>query len=377
MFFIKQNDAKPQTFPKGALSQTGRASMEVLGSMQKLSSSLLRDRARENFAADPDGAALNALGMQANDIDVVAERVERAKEIALRDPVHRLERFYQRYVSEEVYHKGIPATEERRAQFEPLVKETPPSAGGTLELNPDIKLPDYYEGVEFHLRPGGWDGYDLYGPYGAYSVGPLVFKHGGYSAVPKGGDIQAQRLQFAQQLPKKSYGRIYEPGCGSCTTMFWIHKVFPEAELVGSDLSPLVLNMGFQAAERSGMAVHLKQVDAVHSGEPDESFDAVVTYALHHELPVSDNIELFKEMFRILKPGGDILMSDPPPFRAVEPFQSVILDWDNDHKEEPYFTETCLANWDEELRKVGFVNVQSYALGPDSYPWVTRASKPV
>ena len=38
---------------------------------------------------------------------------------------------------------------------------------------------------------------------------------------------------------------------------------------------------------------------------------------------------------------------------------------------------TCLANWDEELRKIGFVNVESYALGPDSYPWITRASKPL
>ena len=75
-------------------------------------------------------------------------------------------------------------------------------------------------------------------------------------------------------------------------------------------------------------------------------------------------------------PGGDLVISDPPPFRAVEPFQSAILEWDNDHREEPYFTETCLANWDEELKKIGFENVESYALGPDSYPWITRARKP-
>ena len=86
---------------------------------------------------------------------------------------------------------------------------------------------------------------------------------------------------------------------------------------------------------------------------------------------------MFQEFFRILAPGGDFASSDPPPFRAVEPFHAAVLDWDTDHREEPYFTETCLANWDEELKKIGFVNVESYGLGPDSYPWVTRATKPL
>jgi SAM-dependent methyltransferase len=376
MFFVKPAEPQAKAFPKLALKQSGRAGLELLGSIQKLSSTGLRGAARANFAADPDGARLNDLGMQANDIDVVAQRVELAKTVAERDPLYRLERFYQRYVAEDIYHQAIPATEERREDFVPFMTDVAKPAGGSLELDPSVPLPDYYEGVEFHLRPGGWDGYELYGPMGAFGVGPLVFKHGGYAAVPAGGDIQNQRIEFAQQLPKARYARVYEPGCGSSTTLLAIHKVHPEAELVGCDLSPVVLKMGHLAAERQGVPVHLKQRDALASGEPDESFDAVVTYAFHHELPVDANIALFKEMFRILKPGGDILMSDPPPFRAVEPFQAAVLDWDTAHREEPFFTATGLANWDEELRKVGFVNVQSYALGPDSYPWITRASKP-
>jgi ubiquinone/menaquinone biosynthesis C-methylase UbiE len=377
MFFLKEGEPQAVAFPKLGLRQSGRAGLELLGSIQKLSSTAYRETARANFAADPDGAELNAVGMDDPDQAVVAERLEKAIEICERDPFYRLERFYQRFVSEDLYHQAIPATEERREQFEPLLRQNSPPAGGSLELDPSIALPDYYEGVEWHLRPGGWDGYELYGPMGAYGVGPMIFKHGGYSAVPAGEDIQQQRIDVVSELPKDHYDRIYEPGCGSATTMVALHKVYPEAELVGSDLSPLILKMGHLAAERQGIKVDFKQRDSTRSGEPDASFDAVVTYALHHELPIDANEALFTEMFRILKPGGDIVMSDPPPFRAVSPFHSVILDWDTEHKNEPFFRITCLANWDEMMRKVGFVDVQSYALGKDGYPWVTRGAKPL
>jgi SAM-dependent methyltransferase len=155
-----------------------------------------------------------------------------------------------------------------------------------------------------------------------------------------------------------------------------LRSAFPEAELVGCDLNARYLVNGHDIAERMGLAVHLKQRDARRTGEPDASFDAVVSYAVHHEAPKAVNIEMFAEVLRILKPGGDFLISDPPPFRAVDPFHAVLLDWDNDHREEPYFTEALLCNWDEELRGLGFVDVESYAIGPNSYPWVTRARKP-
>jgi hypothetical protein len=81
-------------------------------------------------------------------------------------------------------------------------------------------------------------------------------------------------------------------------------------------------------------------------------------------------------MFRIMKPGADIVISDPPPFRAVDLFHAVILDWDTQNREEPFFSAVLLTSLDEQLRDAGFEAVESYAIGQDCSPWITRARKP-
>lgn len=376
MTFFTKSTPQEAAAPVG-LTQYGRAGMQMLGSIQKFSSSKLRERARENFYATAEGKALaDAHENGTQDRDAVLKRVKDAKAVAYADPVFRLERFFQRYVAEENFNRGIPAIEERREYFETFAKTMPENPIGSLELVPDLDVPLYQARTEWHLEPGGWDGYDLYGPLFAFAVGPHVFRHGGYAAVGAGADITQQRLDVIRQLPREKYERVYEPGCGGVSTLRAIHTVHPEAELAGCDLSPLLLKNGHMLAERMGIKIDLKQRDATNTGEPDESVDAVVTYALHHELPPKENAKLFGEMYRILKPGGDIVLSDPPPFRAVDIFHAVVLEWDTENREEPFFTVSCLSNWAEELKKAGFVDVEEFALGDGSYPWVTRARKP-
>ncbi len=362
--------------PPAGLGQRGRAGLELLGATQKYAASHLRPAARAAFEASQAGADLARAHAQAAAPAEMRRVVAETTSVVERDPVWRMERFLQRYVGEESFAQGIQAVEERRAMFAAFLAPPAQPTLGTLELDPGLVPPKYYSATEWHLEPGSWDGYDLYGAVFAFGLGPLVFKHGGYAAVGAGDDILQQRVDTIRQLPKATYGRIYEPGCGSATTLLTLHKAFPQAELIGCDLSPLLLRMGHKVAERQGIPIHLKQRDAVRCGEPDESVDAVVTYALHHELPPNENMALFQEMFRILKRGGDIVMSDPPPFRAVSPFHAAILDWDTKNRNEPFFSSACLSNWDDRLREAGFVDVQSYALGQDGYPWITRASKP-
>lgn len=374
---LDDDTLKVGAVPTFTLSQRGRAGMQLLGAIQKFSTGVLRPIAAENFDANEKGKALTA-EHAANPDGVSRDRIKEAREVCESDNVYRLERFFQRWVGEENFNRGIPAIEERREKFEAFNAAQPAEQLlGTLDLSTEVEVPKYYDRVEWHLEPGGWDGYDLYGALFAYGVGPYVFSQGGYAAVGIGDDITKQRINAIKQFPKASYGKIYEPGCGGVSTLKAINTVFPEAELHGSDLSPLLLTNGQKMATRFGFDVNLKLADAAqNTGEADESFDGVITYALHHELPPKANREMFKELFRIMKPGADIVLSDPPPFRAVSMFHAVVLDWDTDHREEPFFTTVLLDSLDSMLEEAGFENVESYAIGRDQYPWITRARKP-
>jgi ubiquinone/menaquinone biosynthesis C-methylase UbiE len=357
------------------LAQRGRAGLEFLGSLQHYVAGTVRQRARDDFNADPEGAALARTWKDRHN-EPWSARIAKAKAVAERSPTYRYDRLMQRYVAEEVYVRGVPAAEQRRKDAEAFYAVPIKPAGGTLELDPTIEIPAYHSETEWHLMPGGWDSYDLMGITMGSGVGPLVFARGGFAAVEADDDLRQQRIDVAKQFPKKSYKRIYEPGCGGFGTLYAVHTVFPEAELIGSDLSPHLLKQGHMNAERLGIPVTFKQRDARDTREPDNSMDGIIMYALQHEMPVDVNIAALKEAFRILTPGGDLVMNDPPPFAAVHPLQAVVLDWDTEHRGEPFFTVTREIEWADVMKDIGFVNVEAYSLGAQGYPYVVRGSKP-
>ena len=287
------------------ISQRHRAGLQFLGSLQHFSSSHIRDIAREQFAASEKGREFARSRGQAG----TARPVENARGKPAR----------RRWIALPTSTRGfISATWPKRIsceRFRPWRKNArnalrssarePEYQGGSLELDDSVPIPKYYEGVEWHLEPGGWDGYDLATPMFMAGVAPHVFSRGGYAAVEVDQDIRRQRVDVVSLLPKDHYDRIYEPGCGGLGALAACSKVYPDAELTGSDISTALLQGGHKAARTMGIPIHLKQRDARDTGEPDESYDAVLMYALLHEMPVKVSIDTIREAYRILKPGGD------------------------------------------------------------------------
>lgn len=360
------------------MDQRGRAGLQFLGSLQVFSSGSLLEAAHRDFEAQPEVADLHQeFEDDGTDRDMWLDRLDRAREIAERSLAYRFNRLYQRYVAEENWVRSVAGVERRRDAFSAELGGAPETINDdNLTLNPELKMPEYYAGVEWHLQPGGLDAYDLSGPMASAGFLPHVFRRGGFAAVAVGDDILAQRRAVINQFRKDRYRRIYDAGSGGAGTLALVHQRFPDAELVAGDLSAQLMRNGLRMSAAMGLNIEFRQEDARNTAEPDEGVDGVITYALHHEMPPSVSREVFEEMFRILEPGGDIVISDPPPFRAVTPFRATLLDWETKNRAEPYFTEAGIANLAEMLREVGFVDVDEYALQDTGYPWVTRGRKP-
>jgi SAM-dependent methyltransferase len=358
------------------LKQRGRAGLQFLGSLQTFSSSTLRDIAEQDYAAQPEAPELAEEFKGDARPHVWQDRLRRARDVVERSKAYRFNRFYQRWVGEQNYIRAIPAVEARRTEWQAIADAKKPKDTSRLQLNPNLEIPSWYEGVEWHLEPGGWDGYDMTQPMFMAGIGPYVFVHGGYAAVDVFADIRSQRGRVLDQLRVSEPKRIYEVGCGGATTLSIARQKFPNAELIGGDLSPALLRSGHFMSEMLGLNITFRQEDGCNVAEQDNSVDVVISYAVHHEMPPVVTEKVIREMFRILQPGGEMIINDPPPFRAVNPLQAVVLDWDTDNRAEPFFSAAASINLAEIMRDAGFVDVDEFALEKRGYPWVTRGRKP-
>jgi ubiquinone/menaquinone biosynthesis C-methylase UbiE len=81
-----------------------------------------------------------------------------------------------------------------------------------------------------------------------------------------------------------------------------------DLSLTGIDLSPEMLALARTRAQRTGRSVELLEADAQDLPFPDHSFDTVVcTYAL---CSVPDDALAVREMTRVLRPGGLLILVD-------------------------------------------------------------------
>ena len=357
------------------LDQRGRAGLEFLGSLQVFASGELLGQVRTEFSAQPEAQDLTRSFQQPGDDKAWRQRVGASREVAQRSVAYRFNRLYERYIAEENWVRGLTAVERKRVEFETKAQaEDTVRRNERLILNPDLLVPEYHQGVEWHLQPGGWEGYDLAGPMWSAAIMPYVYSRGGNAAVEVNDDVRTHRREVLSQF-RHAPRRAYDVGCGGAGTLGIMRGLYPDAELVGGDLSARRLTDGHRISERMGWNITFRQEDARQVAEQDNSFDAVISYALHHEMPNEVTRNILKEMHRILEPGGEIVICDIPPFRVVSPLNAVLLDWETEYRAEPYFTESRFLKLPEILANLGFIDVEEYRLREQGYPWITRAIK--
>lgn len=264
---------------------------------------------------------------------------------------------------------AVAAFEEMRDEVEPDLKRL--QQGPTqIRYNPELKVPEYWAGVEFHRTAGGWDGHDYMG----FVHGELI--HRRMVDQAREGVIMKQRAAAAKLVPLETPRRILDMGCGSGQHTEGIADAFPEAEIWGCDISARQLEEAQRRANAKGLCWRLFQAAAEDTGLDAGSFDYVTSYAIFHECPVDVQQAILAEAHRLLEPGGWCLMADIKAYHVQTPFERWQADFFNQvHGGDPYWRGYATTDQAQLAQQAGFAEARWFGVGEQQYPWVLLAQK--
>ncbi|MEE4152601.1 MAG: class I SAM-dependent methyltransferase [Erythrobacter sp.] len=236
----------------------------------------------------------------------------------------------------------------------------------TLTLDRDLEPPAYWDGVHFHRTTGGWEGHEHMG----YIHGELIHKKIVGRFFP--GGIFQQRRDVAAMAPRERYSRILDMGCSSGHFTTALAQTYPKAQIWGVDLSARMLEHAWRTANANGWNWILSQQAAEATNFEDGAFDLVASYIILHEMPAEAIVTLFAETFRLLEPGGDMLMSDVTRYADLDKLGVWKADRGAMFGGEPHWRESASLDLVAIAREAGFVDVTTS--GP--YPYVIQGRKP-
>lgn len=105
-------------------------------------------------------------------------------------------------------------------------------------------------------------------------------------------------------------GKVLDVGTGTGSLAIGFAKGIPGVEVVGLDLSDVILELARDKAQKSEVPsrVSFKKGDAEDMPFEDNTFDLVISGDTLHL--VKNPVKMFDEIHRILKPQGGLIISD-------------------------------------------------------------------
>ena len=141
--------------------------------------------------------------------------------------------------------------------------------------------------------------------------------------------IQEASIQPGQQ--------VLDLGCGTATLTVMIKQAHPQAVVTGLDGDPQVLKIGRDKAKKARVDLTLDQGMAYDLPYSAASFDRVLSSLMFHHLNRQDKQRALKEICRVLKPDGRLLILDfgPPASlwsRLLSPVMARLEEVGDHHK---------------------------------------------
>jgi ubiquinone/menaquinone biosynthesis C-methylase UbiE len=104
--------------------------------------------------------------------------------------------------------------------------------------------------------------------------------------------------------------KVLDLGCGTGTLAIMAKAAQPKAEVIGLDADPEMLKMAVDKSAEQKTAVKFDVGFTNELPYPDAAFDRVLSSIMIHHLKTPEKEATAREVFRVLKPGGELHIID-------------------------------------------------------------------
>lgn len=105
--------------------------------------------------------------------------------------------------------------------------------------------------------------------------------------------------------------RLLEYGCGIGRNISYLRAAFPQATIIGSDISSASLEIA--SKENPGVDFFTEQA-AIDAGDP---YEVIFIAGVFHHIPVKERADVMKTLYQRLTPGGTVVIFEHNPFNPV------------------------------------------------------------
>jgi ubiquinone/menaquinone biosynthesis C-methylase UbiE len=146
--------------------------------------------------------------------------------------------------------------------------------------------------------------------------------------------------------------RLLDVACGTGRTLHQLALAHPDLRFYGVDLSPAYVQLARKRlADVPEVALAVENAEALPFA--DATFDIATSVYLFHELPRNARRNVVRELFRVLRPGGLLVLEDSAQLSESPELETALRSFPGEFHE-PFYADYLDDDLAEMLREIGF-----------------------
>jgi ubiquinone/menaquinone biosynthesis C-methylase UbiE len=207
------------------------------------------------------------------------------------------------------------------------------------------RYPAYYRRT-FHWQT---DGYFSEHSAQVYELGVELLFRGTADVMRR--QIIPPVTRFVRAAGGAQHVRLLDIACGTGRTLHQLGQAHPDLRLYGIDLSPAYVRLARKRLQDLEVALSVENAEVLPFA--DAAFDIATSVYLFHELPRKTRRTVAREMFRVVRPGGLLVIEDSAQLSESAELAAALHAFPAEFHE-PFYDDYLKDDLAGVLREVGF-----------------------